>query len=454
MKIRRILATAVAAAVTTPVVFLSAGTAVAETPKPAADASAQDVQDTQDGPDDDDFAEYEKLIEAVATAEAKVQRLKDERQALVDDILAHNVDPEIKAEYDEAKQAYDEAKAARVAADTAVTDARADLDAVNADPNATAEAKATAEQALAAAEETAEAALVAETEAKTRFDAADTARDDALVAMTRESERLKTEIKKAEKELADAEAALEAYEGEGTSCVEDGSVVSTLTGPKTITIGSSADFSLSVRNTSDRDLASVRSYLFAAHLPESWEDVLDEENPDLDRYFSIDWKSAANPKWTELDFEDDPIELGRIGKGGKVDVTLRLSVADDAPAGEGIAFTTSEYEYEDGDCAISEEYAEVGFDIVEQEDEEPTPSEEPTDEPTAEPSPSTSTPAPAATSNTTQQGGSSNTPVTTGGQLAATGANDTLPQLGAAAGAAVVLGAGALFVARRRKADA
>ncbi|MFI0823811.1 LAETG motif-containing sortase-dependent surface protein [Streptomyces roseolus] len=447
MKIRRMLATAVAAAVTTPVVLLSAGPAFAETPKPTRPATAQD--EAPDGPEEDDFAEYEKLIEAVAAAEAKLESLKAERKALVEDLRAGNIDEAVKTEYNAAKLAYDEAKTARGAADTALVEAQADLDAVTADPNATAEAKATAEQAVADAKEKAEAALTAEKDAKTRFVAADTAWSDARVALARQISLLDPKIEAAEQELADAEAALEAYEGE--DCVEDRSVVSTLTGPKSITIGSSADFSLTVKNTSDRDLDSVRSYLFAAHVPESWDDILDEEDPDLGRYFSIDWKSAANPEWTELDFEDEAIELGAIAEGGKADVTLRLSVAEDAPAGEGLAFTTAEYDNGDGSCGISEQYAKVDFDIVEPKGE-PTeqPTTEPTEQPTAAPSPSTSAPAPtpAPSSNgAAPQGGR-------GGELAETGSSDVLPRLGAAAGAAVVLGAGAVFVARRRKADA
>ncbi|GHJ92983.1 hypothetical protein SNE510_25020 [Streptomyces sp. NE5-10] len=446
MKIRRMLATAVAAAVTTPVVFLSAGPAFAETPKPTPPVTTQD--EAPDGPDEDDFAEYEKLIEAVANAEAKLAALKDERAALAEDLRAGNVGEAVKTEYDAAKLAYDDAKAAREAAATALTDAQAELDALAVDPEATAEDKALAEQAVADATERVEEATATEATAKVRFDAANTARDDARVAIARKISLLDPKIEAAEQELADAEAALEEYEG--PDCVEDRSVVSTLTGPKTITIGSSADFSLTVKNTSDRDLDSVRSYLFAAHVPESWDDILDDENPDLGRYFSIDWKSAANPKWTELDFEDEAIELGAIGEGGKAEVTLRLSVAEDAPAGEGLAFTTAEYDNTDGSCGISEQYAKVGFDVVEPKDEEPTqqPTTEPTRQPTAAPSPSTAAPAPAPSSNgAAPQGGR-------GGELAATGSSDVLPQVGMAAGAALVLGAGAVFVARRRKADA
>ncbi|MFJ6420636.1 LAETG motif-containing sortase-dependent surface protein [Streptomyces hydrogenans] len=448
MKIRRILATAVAAAVTTPVVFLSAGPAFADTPKPTTSKGATAQQDDLDGPD---FEELERLEAAVAAAEQKVEDLKAEREQVKNDLLAGNLGKEVVEELAAAEEAVADAKAARTAAEAVLTAAKEALTAIEADATATPEQKTAAAEAVTTAEAEVAKAVAAATAADERLARATTAWNDARVALAQKGSLLAEDIKAAEQELADAEAAVDAFwedKGDFEECVEDGAVRSTLTGPKSITIGSSANFSLTVKNTSDRDLDSVRSYLFAAQLPESWEDI-DDEDPDLDRYFDIDWKTAANPKWTELDFQDDAIELGAIGKGGKVDVTLRLTVDEDAPAGEGIAFTTGEYENEDGSCGISEQYAEVEFDIVE-------PSEEPEPEETASPSPSpsTSTPAPAATSGHTPQGGSSHTPVTTGGELAATGSSDALPQVAAAAGAALVLGAGAVFVARRRKVNA
>ncbi|MFB8042389.1 LAETG motif-containing sortase-dependent surface protein [Streptomyces hydrogenans] len=450
MKIRRILATAVAAAVTTPVVLLSAGPAFADTPKPATSKGAAAQQDDLDGPD---FEELERLEAAYAAAEQKVEDLKAEREQVKNDLLAGNLGKEVVEELAAAEKAVADAKTARTAAEAVLTAAKEALTAIEADAAATPEQKTAAAEAVTTAEAEVAEAVTAATAADERLARATTAWNNARVALAQKGSLLAEDIKAAEQELAAAEAAVDAFwedKGDFEECVEDGAVRSTLTGPKTITIGSSANFSLTVKNTSDRDLDSVRSYLFAAQLPESWEDI-DEEHPDLDRYFDIDWKTAANPKWTELDFQDDAIELGAIGKGGKVDVTLRLTVDEDAPAGEGIAFTTGEYENEDGSCGISEQYAEVEFDIVEP-GAEPEPEE--TASPSPSPSPSTSAPAPAATSGHTPQGGSSHIPVATGGELAATGSSDVLPQVAAAAGAALVLGAGAVFVARRRKVNA
>ncbi|WP_282694929.1 peptidase [Streptomyces sp. CC208A] len=450
MKIRRILATAVAAAVTTPVVFLSAGPAFADT-KPTASTTAPTTTPS-----------YKELEEAVAAAQAKVDELKEQRAAVEAKIDRFDKDPsefvdaDLLAAQAAAKEALDTALAAHKAAEADLAAAKKALE------DAAQEEKEAAETAVAEAQKALDEAAAALKTAQTEARAANDPVTNVLVAMFQELHAVDLKLKPAEEELAKAKEALanfeepkpepeeeegneeeEGEEEEGAECVEDDAVHSTLTGPKTITIGSSANFSLTVKNTSDRDLDSVRSYLFAAHLPESWEDVLLDDETDFAQYFSIDWKSAANPKWTGLDFEEDAIELGRIAKGDKVDVTLRLTVDGNAPEGKGITFSSGEYDNEDGSCGISGQYAEATFDVVEAKDGEPT----------ATPSPSASTPAPAATSNnTTAQGGSSNTPVN--GTLAATGAGDGLTRIGMAAGAAVALGAGAMFVARRRKAGA
>ncbi len=73
--------------------------------------------------------------------------------------------------------------------------------------------------------------------------------------------------------------------------------------------------------------------------------------------------------------------------------------------------------------------------------------------PVTKPSPKPRTTDPAAGSGVTPRGSGSSVPVnTTNGTLAATGSSDATAQLALAAGAAVALGAGAVFITRRRKA--
>ncbi|MEV6200246.1 hypothetical protein AB0M64_09745 [Streptomyces sp. NPDC051771] len=445
MKIRRMLATAVVAAVTTPVVLLSAGSAFAETPKPAAPKGATALQDEPDGPD---YAELERLEAAFAAAEQKVEDLTAERERLKKDLRADNLGKEVVEELAAAEQADADAAAAKTAAEATLTAAEEALEAIEADATATPEQKTAAAEAVAAAKTAVAEAVADATAAAERLARATTAWNDARVALSLKITLLVEDIEAAEKELTAAEDALDAFwedYGEFEECVVDESVQATLTGPKTLTIGSTADFSLTVENAADRDLDSVVSVVSAVQLPESWDDI-DEEFPNLGKYFTVQWKTGDG-EWNKLTSRDGSIDLGAIAEGGKVDVALRVTVDAAAPEGEGIVSANSEYFNDDESCGISEDYAKAEFDIVEPNQ---TPSPTPTPTPTPTPSASASTAAPVVTQrpNTpVQQGG-------TGGQLAATGSNDTLPQLGAAAGAAVVLGAGAVFVARRRKADA
>ncbi|MDV5147657.1 LPXTG cell wall anchor domain-containing protein [Streptomyces sp. SBC-4] len=462
MKIRRILATAVAAAVTTPVVFLSAAPAFADT-KPAP-ASTQKPASDEDP--DEDFAEYEKLVAAVEAAEAKLDDLKAQRKAVVKDIGEKNIDEALKSELAAATAAAGAAKTAKATADAALVAAEEALAKLKeTGSTATPEEIATAEQAVAAAKTAAESAATTKTEADLRLKNASTAYSDAMVALTQKASLLAADIVVAEQELADAEDALEEFEG-GAICEEEemekeSSLKVALSGPNTVTAGTSAVFSLRVTNISDQTLEGVQAYAAAFQLPESG-DVIDEETDWESQLIQVEWSSADNLEWTEFSGKTDAIELGDMVKGGSADVKLRLTVDADAPAGEGMAFAGGTYETnDDKGCGLVED-ATAEFDILAAKDDKPSPKPtSATESPTPTPSASTTTPTPTATAttaaatgngNTTQQGGSSNTAVNNGA-LAATGANDTLP-LGLAAAGAVALGAGALVFARRRKAGA
>ncbi|MGW6389438.1 LPXTG cell wall anchor domain-containing protein [Streptomyces sp. NPDC055103] len=445
MKIRRILATAVAAAVTTPVVFLSAAPAFADT-KPSS-ASTQ-----KPASDEDEKPSYEALEKAVADAEAKLDDLNAKREAVVKDLMDGNVGEAVKTELAAAEAAVEAAKTAKATADAALVTAEADLAKLKeTGSTATPEEIATAETAVATAKTAVETAATTKAAADLRLKNADTAFDDARVALARKASLLAADIVVAEQELADAEEALESFE-EGVDCPEDDSVKVALSGPKSVTAGAAAIFSLRVTNTSERTLDEVEALAYAAALPDSMEDVDDEEE-DFKEYITVEWSSADVPQWKKITEEDESIEVGALAAGKSEDVKLRLTVAADTPVGPGVAFAAGAYQNNDETCGFGEEYATANFEILGKGDKpKPTPS---TTTPAPSPSTTTPTPAPTATAGntgTTQQGGSSNTPVNNGA-LASTGANDTLP-LGLAAAGAVVLGAGALVIARRRKAAA
>ncbi|MGW4050688.1 LAETG motif-containing sortase-dependent surface protein [Streptomyces sp. NPDC004779] len=458
MKIRRILATAVAAAVTTPVVFLSAGTAVADTPKP----SQKQTAGTADH-EDDEVPTIAELEEAVKTAQAKVDDLKDKRAKLLKDIDEKKVDAAVQAEYDAAKQAYDDAKAATATAVQAVTAAEAELKKVTEDPASTEQQKSDATKAVEDAVKKRDEATAAEKTAKERFDAADEARTDAHVELTREYTRLGKQLETAEEELAQAKEDLEFWESIGEGCKEDSSLSFSLTGPDKIAAGGSGVFTLSLTNVSDRPLDDVQAWPGVAIFGTPDEDELDPEHPPALERATVEWSSKDVLEWTPLTDEFDTAEFGGIDKGHTSEVKLRVTVDGDAPLNQGVLHASAMYENDDRSCGISDKTVEAWFDVTGTDKGEPTPSEKPTSEtesPSPEPSPSTATPTPAATSttsgttggNTTAQGGSSNTSVN--GELAETGSSDAMPKLVAAAGAALVLGVGALFLSRRRKAGA
>ncbi|MGW0117522.1 peptidase [Streptomyces sp. NPDC003327] len=443
------LATAVAAAVTTPVVFLSAAPAFAAD-APTLPGLSQGKAELEDGPEDDEIPTREELEAAIAEAQAKVTKLEGELAKLKQDIRDDKVDEALKTELAAAQQAVKDAKAARTAADAALVVAQEAFDALPED--ATEQQKADAAAALETAKQAVEDAKADVTAAELRYQTASDAYSDARVALVQEYSKLGQELEDAKEALAEAKDELAFWEEIGfEECKEDKSVTVAVKGPETVTAGTGAVFSLTVKNTSNRTLDAVRAYAFATVLPTDWEDIEDEE--EIDRYITVEWSSATNPEWTEVTEEYDAIEVGALVKGGKADVKLRLTVDAETPAGEGVAFAVGGYENEDGSCGIGKEYSDAYFDVV-----EAGTGGEPTPTPTPSPSTTTPTPAPTATTGTggntgtTQQGGTSTTPVNNG-TLAATGANDTLP-LGAAAAAAVALGAGALVVARRRKAGA
>ncbi|MGW0464434.1 LPXTG cell wall anchor domain-containing protein [Streptomyces sp. NPDC003027] len=423
MKIRRILATAVAAAVTTPVVFLSAAPAFADT-KPAGAQTQNQKPSIEQLKLEVAAAQktYDAAVVAVADAEKALKALENAEHPLVVAKAA-------------AKKAADEAAAKKTAADAAVVEAQAKLDAATTD-----EDKAAAQTALDEAKKTAEEAATAKTAADTKASEASEDLDDARVAAVRaigvaqnEQKKALKALKAAEKALADAEAA----EGEepGDDCVEESKLKVGLTGPKKVVAGTSAVFTLKISNGTAKVLDEVGAYAEVFSMDST-------EDKDFDKYLDLTWSTAANPKWQHFDDETGAL-AGAVKPGGHADIKLRLTVDAKSPAGDGILFAAGGYENKDGSCGWSKDAGSAEFDIV------------------AKSKPGTGTGGTGGgNGNTTEQGGTSTTPVTgggngntaTNGSLAKTGSSDVVPQIALAGGAALVLGAGAMFVVRRRKA--
>ncbi|MGW7429218.1 peptidase [Streptomyces sp. NPDC054861] len=424
MKIRRILATAVAAAVTTPVVFLSAAPAFADT-KPAG-AQTQEQKPT-----------IEQLKLAVAAAQktydaaviAASDATKAREAALKDDTVLAKAAAE-------AKKTADAAATAKAEADKAVVDAQAKVDAAVGET-----AKAEAQKVLDEATKTAEAAATAKTEADAKLTAASTARDDERVGAVRAESAALQAKEAAHKALKAAEKALAAAEdGEGEEpgedCVEESKLTAALTGPKKVVAGTSAVFTLKISNGTTKSLDEVGAYAEAFNMDST-------EEKDFDKHLDLTWSTTANPTWQSFDGETGAIG-GAVQPGGHVDIKLRLTVDAKSPAGDGMLFAAGGYENKNGSCGWSKEAADLEFGIV------------------AASKPGAGTGTGGGNGNTTEQGGTSTTPVNGGGNgntatngaLATTGSDDAMPRIALAGAAAVALGAGAMFVVRRRKAGA
>ncbi|MFI8518902.1 LPXTG cell wall anchor domain-containing protein [Streptomyces sp. NPDC085481] len=424
MKIRRILATAVAAAVTTPVVFLSAAPAFADS-KPAGAAEQQTKKPT-----------IEELRLAVTKAQAAydaaVVAVEDAKRALTDLDKADNA---LKVAAANAKKAAETAATAKTEADAKLATAEAALKALP--DTATAEEKAAAETAVADAKT---AAATAKTEAETKATAAaqaDKAYDDAAVAASTrigEAQKAKTAAAKA---LDEAKAALKAAEEEQgeDECDLDPSVGTSITGPKKITAGSSGVFTLRVTNKGKVQMDEVGGGADVFRMDGTMDDSL----------LHLTWSSVNSPKWQPIDLEEGFSSLAAVKPGGSFDFKLKVTVDAKTPAGAAAVVGGGAYVNKDGSCGWSEEGDYAEFTIAK----------------AGKPAPGKDTGSTGGNGDTTQQGGSSKTPVTggttgstTGGSLAKTGSSSSNMPIALAGGAAVVLGAGAMVVARRRKAGA
>ncbi|MEJ8658087.1 peptidase [Streptomyces sp. MS1.AVA.4] len=435
MKLRRALATAVAAAVTTPVVLLSAAPAFADD-KPAAQTQNQKAQKDQ--------KDQKPTIEQLKLAVAAAQKAYDDSVVAVDaamkavEAVLSDTHP-LAVAAAEARKAAEAAATAKTEADKAVVDAQAKLDAAVTD-----EEKAEAQKALDEATTAAATAAAAKTAADTKAAEAGKARDDARVAAGRElhlaqeaKEKAGKDLDAAKKALADAEAE-EGEEGEeGEDCVPEPKFTTVVQGlPEKVVGGTTVDFTLRVKNGTSKPMAEVYPYA-AVH-------AFDTKGlKELDSYLDLEWSTAANPAWEDVDPEMG-LFVGSLKAKSSVDVKLRLKVDAKIPAGQGAAFVAGNYVNEDDSCGGTPDVDYYEFEIL-------TKGSNPGKVDDAK--------GQQGDSNTpTPQGGSSSTSVNGGsessGSLATTGSSSVMPKVALAGGVALVLGAGAVVVARRRKAGA
>ncbi|XUZ25941.1 LAETG motif-containing sortase-dependent surface protein [Streptomyces sp. RMIT01] len=433
MKIRRVLATAVALAVTTPAALLSVSPAYADA-KPA--AQTQDRQSKQTVEElEEAAAEAQKAYDEATRAKAAGYAELEKTLKALEDGGTHPLAVASAA----AQQAAKDAAAAKTAADQAVTDAKAALDALS--ETATKEERATAETALSEAEATAATAATTKTAADT---AATEARDkvhDARIAALRAQNVLAkaADDALAVKVAADAALAKAIKEAEeGGDCEPELDLTSEVTGlPDKLVAGTTTDFSLRVSNGSDRHMDEVFAFA-SVHATDR------TGLKDTGKFFRLQWSTKSAPKWQNVDVDDYIDGVGALKPGAHADVKMRLTLDKATPAGNGVAFITADFFNEDGTCGGSPDLDMYEFD-VKAAGSKPGKTEDA--------KPSTTTKPSTGNTGTTPQGSSSGTPATTGGNgsLAATGSSSATTSIALAGGAAVLLGAAAVFVVRRRK---
>ncbi|MFI2317963.1 peptidase [Streptomyces sp. CB00072] len=434
MKIRRALATAVAAAVTAPVVLLSVTPAFADT-KPAAQTQEKQSKPT--------IKDLEKAAaEAQKAYDKAVQAKADALLVLRETLEALDSTHPLAVAAAAAEQAAKDADTAKTTADKAVIAAKATLDALPAD--APEDQKTDAATALSEAEATAATAATAKTAADTKAAEADEARDDARVAAARAYGVFGTAVDDALAAKIAADAALakaikEAEEevDEGEDCEPENDLTAEVTGlPTKLVAGTTTAFSVRVTNGSDRRMDEVIAYV-GVHATDK------SGLKDTGKFFRLQWSSESSPKWKNV--KDDYIDaVGALKPGARTDLKMRLTLDKATPAGNGVAFIAADFYNEDGSCGGTPGADMYEFD-VKAAGSKPGKTED------AKPKPSKTT-KPGGNGHT-PQGSASATPATNG-SLAATGSSSATTSIALAGGAAVVLGAAAVFVVRRRKAGA
>ncbi|WP_406508337.1 peptidase [Streptomyces sp. NBC_00212] len=422
MKISRTLATAVAA-VTTPALLLSVTPAFADG-KPAAQTEKKPT-----------IAELEKAAaDAQKAYDKAVADESDARKALADLDSA----PAMVALKNAQKDA-DEAARVKAAADQELTDAKTWQNALPATAGPV--DKDLAAQRVAKAEAAVTAADTANATAAGKLATAKKAADQVQNAAKAELERAKgtkakalADKQAADKALADAKAAggEGGAGGQGGKCPQDMALTAVLNGfPSQIAAGSSADFSVRVTNGTGKQLDRLWPFVYAYVNGKGG-------GKDIDKLVHLQWSDAGSNGWKDLPLNQaGPVT--NLAAGKSADVKLRLKVDGSTPVGRADLFVAADYRNADGTCGGTPSQARYEFDVLAV-GAKPTKTGE--SKPTTAPRP---------------QGGAAATPLSAtaaapkSGALAETGSSSALPQL-ALSGGAVVLGAGAIALVRRRKA--
>ncbi|RAJ46791.1 LPXTG-motif cell wall-anchored protein [Streptomyces sp. KhCrAH-43] len=193
-------------------------------------------------------------------------------------------------------------------------------------------------------------------------------------------------------------------------------------------------FKLNVDNKGSHAYQRVDLGVFAAQV--------DENDFFVDTgYLTLQYKDPATGQWSAISLDEEDEGAGYLGYTDikakeSFSIDLRLSVDKKAPSGLGFAISIGMYADDEGNCVYSGDDSYYEFDIL-------AAGTTPTDTGDAKPQ-GGSKPLPAAKPV-------GDTQIDPQGRLAETGSSSALPAITLAGGAAVALGAGAMFIVRRRK---
>ncbi|MEU4150730.1 LPXTG cell wall anchor domain-containing protein [Streptomyces sp. NPDC026659] len=203
--------------------------------------------------------------------------------------------------------------------------------------------------------------------------------------------------------------------------------------PSKIVAGSGFhNFKLNVNNTGTHAYKRVDLGVFAAAVSE---DDLSDAN-----HLTLQYKDPTTGAWTDISLDMDSDDAGYLGYTDvqakeSFSIDLRLAVDAKAPDGFGFAVSVGMYADDKGNCVQSSDDNFYEFDVLK------------------------AGAAPGKPTEAKPQGGrkplpakpAGNTQISPQGHLAETGASSVLPLFALSGGAAVALGAGAVFAVRRRK---
>ncbi|SEG42321.1 LPXTG-motif cell wall anchor domain-containing protein [Actinacidiphila yanglinensis] len=227
---------------------------------------------------------------------------------------------------------------------------------------------------------------------------------------------------------------------DGTACDDssdepqvDKNLTTTISGlPGKVAAGSGwHPFGLAVKNSSAKDYKRVDFALFAATVSaKDW-------NEDTS-HLKVQFQNPDTGKWVAISLDENDPDANYLGytevKGhDSFTLKLRLNVDAKAPAGEGYVFGAGVYADDQGQCAISGGDNFYTFDVL---------AAGSASGGGAVPTTGGEKPLPAKPAGDTELAT---------GNLAETGSSSALPTIAGVGGAVVVLGAGAVFLVRRRK---